>query len=117
MENPEGRGEHREENGGADFYVTRLIRAGVAAAFVIELAHLVLVLMSTTALGLAFGSHLLNIVAAGATFALTWTTWYRRHWRALIFVFCTVLVASATLSNVVANRGDRKRTRLNSSHT
>ena len=105
METTDDFAEPRQENGRADFYVTRLIRAGVGAAFVIELAHLVLVLMSTTALGLAFGSHLLNIVAAGATFALTWTTWYRRHWRALIFVFCTVLVASATLSNVVANRG------------
>jgi len=105
METTDDLAEPRQENGRADFYVTRLIRAGVAAAFVIELAHLVLVLMSTTALGLAFGSHLLNIVAAGATFALTWTTWYRRHWRALIFVFCTVLVASATVSNVVASRG------------
>ena len=105
METTDDLAEPRQENGRADFYVTRLIRAGVAAAFVIELAHLVLVLMSTTALGLTFGSHLLNIVAAGATFALTWTTWYRRHWRALIFVFCTVLVASATVSNVVASRG------------
>ncbi len=66
METTDDLAEPRQENGRADFYVTRLIRAGVAAAFVIELAHLVLVLMSTTALGLTFGSHLLNIVAAGA---------------------------------------------------
>jgi PAS domain S-box-containing protein len=107
METKDDLAEPQQKNGdlSADFYVTRLIRAGVAAAFVVELAHLVLVLISRTAVGLTFGSHLLNVVAASATFALTWTTWYRRHWRALIFVFCTVLVASATLSNVVASRG------------
>ena len=105
METTDDLAEPHQENGRADLYVTRRIRAGVAAAFVIELAHLVLVLMSRTPLGLTFGSHLLNIVGAGATFALTWTTWYRRRWRALIFVFCTVLVASATVSNVVASRG------------
>jgi PAS domain S-box-containing protein len=93
------RGEEREI---PDPWTTRLIRAGFGVMFLYQLVHLLLLMMFTSLsgsfLGLEQGFNLASTVLA---LALTWSAWYRRYWRELVFAECSAMVLSSVVLSAV----------------
>jgi len=86
----------------ADPWVTQMVRVGFGVMFAYQLAHLVFGIFLTPGapLGL-FAVHGFDLSSAAIATALTWTAWYRRRWRELVFAECTAMVASAVAISVM----------------
>lgn len=48
--------------------------------------------------------EIFNIAAGGVCLYITWTVWFRHHWRLLMFGFCTLVIVSATFLSLYSGR-------------
>jgi PAS domain S-box-containing protein len=89
----------------ADRWVTRMVRVGFGVMFVYQVAHLVfgVFLASNPPLGL-FVLDGLDLSSIAIATALTWTAWYRRRWRELVFVECVAMVASVVAISAITGQ-------------
>jgi PAS domain S-box-containing protein len=88
----------------ADPWITKLIRIGFALMLLYQLVHMIVAILftSTPSVGVAV-EHGFNITSTLVATALTWTVWYRRFWRELVFVQCSAMVlSSVVLSEMTA---------------
>ncbi len=79
----------------ADRWVTRKIRVGLALTVAYLAVQAVLTaLLTPNAPARLFVLHGFNLLATGTALALTWTGWYRRNWRELVFLECSAMALS-----------------------
>jgi PAS domain S-box-containing protein len=74
---------------------TRLVRIGFIVIFAYQMAHLFTTIVFAKQLTDALWTlHFLSISSTVVAMGLTWSTWFGRRWRELVFVDCAALVLS-----------------------
>ena len=80
----------------ADPWVTRMIRVGLGLTFAyLMVLAVVSAFLTPNAPGSLYALNGFNLVATGTAIALTWSRWYSRNWRELVFLECSTMALSA----------------------
>ncbi len=80
----------------ADRWITRLTRAGLALTFVyMAVLAAVSVYLTPNPSTALYALNGFNLLATATALGLTWTRWYGRNWRELIFLECSAMTLSA----------------------
>ncbi|HXZ87648.1 MAG TPA: response regulator [Candidatus Binataceae bacterium] len=80
----------------ADSWVTRMIRVGLGLTFAYLLVHAVVsAFVTPNAPRGLYALNGFNLVATGTAMALTWSRWYSRNWREMVFLECSAMALSA----------------------
>lgn len=80
----------------ADRWVTRSIRVGLGFTFAYFLVHaIVSAFLIPNVPGGLYALNAFNLAATGTAIALTWSHWYTRNWRELVFLECSAMALSA----------------------
>jgi len=86
-----------EQSREPDMRTTRLVRIGLLVMLAYQMAHLLFTVAFarrdlTTGL---WTLHFFNIASTVVVMSLTWSDWYQRRWRELVFADCAAMVLSA----------------------
>ncbi|MGH7907676.1 MAG: PAS domain-containing protein, partial [Candidatus Binataceae bacterium] len=93
--------------GAAEPWVARLMRPGVILLIVFEILAFtgaIFLMPEIAARTLPF--ELFNIAAAAICLALTWTLWFRHHWRITAFLLCSILVVSGAWISLITGKSE-----------